>query len=62
VFWCPPQVPDVGQQRTVTGQVASDMAESALPGIMGLVARMPKRPVSGPLANGEDECVPYGPL
>jgi hypothetical protein len=52
----------VGEQRNVTGQMASDMAEPALPGIVGLVASMPKRPVSGPLANGEDECIPYGPL
>jgi len=59
---CPPLVPDVRKQRTVTSQVAGDradeMAGPALPAEVGVVAGTPKRPGRGPLADGEDEGVP----
>jgi hypothetical protein len=38
------------------------MAGPALPAEVGIVAGTPKRPASGPLADGEDEGVPDGSL
>jgi hypothetical protein len=42
--------------------VAGDKAKPAPPGAASLIAGVPKRLVSGSLAGGEDECIPYRPL
>jgi hypothetical protein len=51
-------VPDIGKQRAVAGQVAGDMAQFAPPGAVDPAASLPKSLVSGPLADGEDQCDP----
>jgi hypothetical protein len=38
--------------------MAGDVVKPALPGIVGLVAGVPNRAVSGPLADRENECIP----
>ena len=58
---CLPLAPYVAEQCAVTGQVGGGANGSALSSAARLGPGAPERLVSGSLADGQDECVRYGP-